>query len=52
MVEACHDLDALVVAEGVETEGELRTCQEVGCDLLQGYFIARPDKAFPDINWI
>jgi EAL domain-containing protein (putative c-di-GMP-specific phosphodiesterase class I) len=52
MVETCHDLDALVVAEGVETEAELRTCQEVGCDLLQGYFIARPDKAFPVINWV
>ena len=52
MVETCHDLDALVVAEGVETEAELRTCQEMGCDLLQGYFIAKPDRAFPSINWI
>ncbi|XOV88268.1 MAG: EAL domain-containing protein [Pseudomonadota bacterium] len=51
MVETCHDLNALVVAEGVETEAELRTCQDVGCDLLQGYFIAKPGKAFPDINW-
>ena len=31
-----------VLAEGVETEGELRTVIENGVDLLQGYFINRP----------
>lgn len=31
-----------VLAEGVETEGELRTVIESGADLLQGYFINRP----------
>ncbi len=52
MVETCHDLDIMVVAEGVETEKELGVCREIGCDLLQGYFIARPGPAFPEINWI
>ncbi len=52
MVEACHDLNILVVAEGVETEDELRACREIGCDLLQGYFIAKPAPPFPSINWI
>lgn len=32
----------LVLAEGVETEGELRTVIENGVDLLQGYFVNRP----------
>ncbi len=31
-----------VLAEGVETEGELKTVIENGVDLLQGYFINRP----------
>ncbi len=31
-----------VLAEGVETESELRTVIEIGVDLLQGYFINRP----------
>lgn len=31
-----------VLAEGVETEGELRTVIASGVDLLQGYFINRP----------
>lgn len=52
MVEACHDLDILVVAEGVETEDELIACREIGCNLLQGYFIAKPAPPFPSINWI
>ena len=31
-----------IVAEGVETAAELRTVIELGADLLQGYFLARP----------
>jgi len=31
-----------VVAEGVETDAELRTMQAVGCDVIQGFLLARP----------
>ena len=31
-----------VVAEGVETLSELRTLEAIGCQLVQGYFFARP----------
>jgi EAL domain-containing protein (putative c-di-GMP-specific phosphodiesterase class I) len=37
-----HHLGRLVIAEGVETEAELRTCRDVGCDFVQGYLIQRP----------
>ncbi len=41
-----------VVAEGVETEQHAATLHEMGCDLLQGYGIARPMPA-PDIPaWV
>lgn len=49
LVEACHDLDVKVVAEGVETKEELASCIELGCDLIQGYFIARPAAPFVDV---
>lgn len=31
-----------VIAEGIETEAELRTVREIGIGLGQGYVIARP----------
>ncbi len=31
-----------VVAEGVETENQLRLLQDAGCDLVQGYYFSRP----------
>jgi len=30
------------VAEGVEDEHQLRLLREMGCDAIQGYFLARP----------
>ncbi|TMW70138.1 sensor domain-containing protein [Alteribacter natronophilus] len=33
-----------VVAEGVETEDHLRMLEEMGCQNIQGYYIARPLK--------
>ncbi|MDR7029099.1 EAL domain-containing protein [Rhizobium rosettiformans] len=37
-----RDLGVTVVCEGVETAGELEVLRDLGVDLLQGYFIARP----------
>ena len=30
------------VAEGVETESQLRTLRKMGCDVIQGYFFSKP----------
>ena len=38
-------LDFEVVAEGVETPGQLRALRTLGCDYAQGYFFARPQPA-------
>ncbi len=35
-------LDIAVVAEGIETEGDMRVVSELGCDQGQGYHICRP----------
>jgi EAL domain-containing protein (putative c-di-GMP-specific phosphodiesterase class I) len=40
-----------IIAEGVETEAECETLLGLGCDLLQGYFFARPERELPQIRW-
>ncbi len=40
-----HSLGCLLVAEGVETFGELRFLRRAGCDWMQGYYLARPSPA-------
>jgi diguanylate cyclase (GGDEF)-like protein/PAS domain S-box-containing protein len=37
-----HDLGIKVVAEGVETQGQLDFLRAVGCDAVQGYHVAQP----------
>jgi diguanylate cyclase (GGDEF)-like protein len=50
IVSLAHALGIMVVAEGVETEAELSICRELGCDLAQGYLIARPAKSIGDLE--
>ena len=35
-------LHLTVVAEGVETQGQLDILQAAGCDLVQGFYFSRP----------
>jgi len=51
MCEMCHDLGILVVAEGVETAAERDTLVALRCDLLQGFYFARPGAPFPNVRW-
>lgn len=41
-IDLAHSLGLKVTAEGVETATALALLQGMGCDLAQGYFIARP----------
>lgn len=50
VVELAHILGAQVVAEGIERVEELHACREAGCDLVQGFFVARPSTATEDIR--
>jgi diguanylate cyclase (GGDEF)-like protein/PAS domain S-box-containing protein len=42
VVDLAQNLGLSVVAEGVETEEQRRYLEEVGCDMVQGYYYSRP----------
>ncbi|MBX3157985.1 MAG: EAL domain-containing protein [Deltaproteobacteria bacterium] len=48
ITELCRQQGTMVVGEGVETEAEAQVLVDLGCDLLQGYLIARPALPFAD----
>ena len=50
MVTLCKELEIQVVAEGVETLDERDAILALGCDILQGYFFARPGPPFPELK--
>jgi EAL domain-containing protein (putative c-di-GMP-specific phosphodiesterase class I) len=42
IVNLAHALGLSAVAEGIETDGQLSSLRDLGCDLGQGYHFARP----------
>jgi diguanylate cyclase (GGDEF)-like protein/PAS domain S-box-containing protein len=42
LVSLAHALGLVAIAEGIETEGQLAQLRELGCDLGQGFLLARP----------
>jgi EAL domain-containing protein (putative c-di-GMP-specific phosphodiesterase class I) len=51
VVRLCHDLGALVVAEGIETEDELSALRDTGAHYGQGFLFARPAYPMPPVTW-
>jgi EAL domain-containing protein (putative c-di-GMP-specific phosphodiesterase class I) len=49
MTVLCKDMGISVVAEGIEVVEERDTLVELGCDLLQGYFLAKPGRGFQEV---
>ena len=45
VVALAHSLRMAVVAEGVETEAQLQAVLQLGCDMVQGFHLARPMPA-------
>jgi len=48
-LELAHDLDMLVVAEGVETPEQLSRLSQYGCDVAQGFLLGKPGPALPKV---
>jgi EAL domain-containing protein (putative c-di-GMP-specific phosphodiesterase class I) len=52
MAQLCkRDLGIQVVCEGVESAQERDVLAKLGCELLQGYLFARPERGFPAPRW-
>ena len=51
VVRLAQGLGLHTVAEGVETEGQLRALRDLGCEFAQGFYIGRPvpPEAFTDL---
>ncbi|GAB1258791.1 hypothetical protein NBRC116494_32930 [Aurantivibrio plasticivorans] len=45
IIEMAHGLDLQVVAEGIETEEQLTTLDELDCDIGQGFYLGKPVRA-------
>jgi len=52
MLRVAHSLGMLVVAEGVEREAESDRLMQLGCDLYQGFGLARPQTAQALEAWL
>jgi diguanylate cyclase (GGDEF)-like protein len=52
IVDLARNLDLRVVAEGIETEGALERLRELGCDVAQGFFVARPMPPEQLAEWL
>jgi len=48
VTQLCREQGTQVIGEGVETEAEAQVLVDLGCDLLQGYVIAKPGPPFVD----
>ena len=44
MILIARELDVAILAEGVETESQLKLMRAIGCDAIQGYLIGRPER--------
>ena len=52
VIDLAHALGLVSVAEGVESLEALELLAGMGCDQVQGYFIARPMEARELVPWM
>jgi len=52
VIELSHALDMRVVAEGVDSRENYAVITELGCDMAQGFFVARPMRSDLVVEWV
>lgn len=50
ILEISQSLGIGVIAEGVETKEDFLACRNLGCTMIQGYFVAKPTKKISKIE--
>jgi diguanylate cyclase (GGDEF)-like protein/PAS domain S-box-containing protein len=51
-IDLSHKLGLKVVAEGVENEHTLEMLRNLGCDIIQGFYISRPVASGALMDWL
>ena len=51
-LDMAHKMSLVTVAEGIETLEDWKLLREFGCDLAQGYFIAKPMPGETFTDWV
>lgn len=52
VIRMAHALRIYTVAEGVETEDEANFLRNVGCDVIQGFYYAKPMNETEYLSWL
>jgi len=52
VIEMAHGFDIKVVAEGIENEETYKSLKHLGCDIAQGYYLAKPMPQENFIKWL
>ncbi len=52
MVDLAHNLDMQVIAEGVGNQASIELLKNIGCDMVQGYWIGKPQSAEELTSWL
>jgi EAL domain-containing protein (putative c-di-GMP-specific phosphodiesterase class I) len=42
IINLAHDLEMEVIAEGIETEAQLKFLDDAGCEYIQGFLFSEP----------
>ena len=52
IIEMAHGFELDVVAEGIENQQTLHALRDIGCDIAQGYYFARPMPQAEFLRWL
>ena len=52
IIHLAHDIDCRVVAEGVESKEVMLNLKDLGCDLIQGFWVSLPMSANRVVDWL